>query len=450
MGRGLWVAWGTLTVGLTGWLGYSMFSPQADRRVFLPGTTTHGHYQIEMKCDACHTEKFGEVESKTCIDCHGAELKLAKDTHPASKFDDPRNADLLKVLNAQSCVTCHREHDPHATGSMGLTLPVDYCYQCHKTIGTERPSHKDFAFNGCAAAGCHNFHDNRALYQDFLVAHLKDDDFAAQPSARDFAAFYAEQHGGKPKPLTAADADALGSSGNQDANAKAVSEWSVTAHARGGVNCSACHGAGDKWVSNPSHESCKNCHDLEVDGFLSGRHGMRLAAGLPPMTPADARLPMKQRALTRTLNCSSCHAAHSYDTTFAAASACLQCHNDEHTLAYDASSHADLWKKEVAGKAPAGSGVSCASCHLPRETHKSDDGFARVLVQHNQNDNLRPNEKMIRSVCLQCHGLKFSIDSLADPELVRRNFKGLPSRHVESLDMAERHVKEKRERARKE
>ena len=35
----------------------------------------------------------------------------------------------------------------------------------------QRPSHKDFAFNSCATAGCHNYHDNRALYENFLSKH---------------------------------------------------------------------------------------------------------------------------------------------------------------------------------------------------------------------------------------------------------------------------------------
>jgi hypothetical protein len=43
---------------------------------------------------------------------------------------------------------------------------------------------------------------------------------------------------------------------------------------------------------------------------------------------------------------------------------------------------------------------------------------------------------MIRSVCLDCHGLGFAIDALADPALIANNFKGQPSRHIESIDWA--------------
>ena len=52
---------------------------------------------------------------------------------------------------------------------MGVTLPKDYCFICHHDVADDRPSHKGLAFTTCASAGCHRFHDNRALYQDFLV-----------------------------------------------------------------------------------------------------------------------------------------------------------------------------------------------------------------------------------------------------------------------------------------
>jgi mono/diheme cytochrome c family protein len=57
-------------------------------------------------------------------------------------------------------------------------------------------------------------------------------------------------------------------------------------------------------------------------------------------------------------------------------------------------------------------------------------------VQHNQNANLRPNEKMIRTVCSACHGLGFSLDALADRSLVASNFRGKPLRSVAGIDMA--------------
>jgi formate-dependent nitrite reductase cytochrome c552 subunit len=159
---------------------------------------------------------------------------------------------------------------------------------------------------------------------------------------------------------------------------------------------------------------------------------------------------MHAKAHAAELGCTSCHAAHRFDTRKAAVEGCTGCHRDEHTASYERSPHYALLKKEIAGEAPAGSGVSCASCHLPRIEHRApDSGAKRMLVQHNQNDNLRPNEKMIRPVCMSCHGLGFSIDALADRRLVQDNFLGQPRVHVKSTDMVAERMKQLQEKRRR-
>ncbi|MEM7396814.1 MAG: ammonia-forming cytochrome c nitrite reductase subunit c552, partial [Verrucomicrobiota bacterium] len=122
------------------------------------------------------------------------------------------------------------------------------------------------------------------------------------------------------------------------------------------------------------------------------------------------------------LSCVSCHRAHDFDLQWAAVDACLQCHNDAHSTAFRRSPHFKLWEAEIEGRAPAGTGVSCATCHLPRIRNEAGE----VLVQHNQNDNLRPNEKMIRSVCVNCHGVPFSLEALADAGAIERCFDQAP------------------------
>ena len=156
---------------------------------------------------------------------------------------------------------------------------------------------------------------------------------------------------------------------------------------------------------------------------------------MTPMAPAHSRLPMNPESFSKTMGCSSCHDAHAIDVRQAAVESCLSCHADEHSAAYRESPHFRLWMSEASGDGKPGSGVSCASSHLPRESRRVS-GSERVVVQHNPNANLRPNEKMIREVCMHCHSLAFSIDALADTELIRRNFSGRPSRHVPSIDMA--------------
>lgn len=170
--------------------------------------------------------------------------------------------------------------------------------------------------------------------------------------------------------------------------------------------------------------------------------GCGLRKHLSPMTPGIAQLPMKLEAHDRSLTCVSCHNAHRFDRQYAAVNACLSCHNDAHSLAYTDSPHFALWETEITGKGKVGSGVSCATCHLPREIHKQGN-IEKVAVQHNQNDNLRPNEKMIRSVCMSCHGLGFSINALADTVLIENNFNETPSQHIKNLDMVKQRLKNK-------
>ena len=120
-----WLLWIAVTIGLIVYFAFRLQSN--DQSLFLPGPTTDGHYQIELDCQACHTPMMG-IKEQACLDCHGADLEAANDSHPKNKFTDPRNADRLEKLDARKCITCHIEHRPDQTHEMGLTLPEDYCF----------------------------------------------------------------------------------------------------------------------------------------------------------------------------------------------------------------------------------------------------------------------------------------------------------------------------------
>jgi formate-dependent nitrite reductase cytochrome c552 subunit len=441
----LWLFWFIGTLCGAAALVAAMISP-GHQWPFLIGETSSGHYQIELACKACHLTPFGGKEAlqQSCIDCHGEELKLANDSHPAKKFNDPRNADRLEKLNAQLCLTCHREHKPRLTNAIGVTIPDDFCRLCHETIGEERLSHKDLSFSSCTTSGCHNYHDNRVLYEDFLLKHAGQPDNAEQP----LIALKASPHSpslqrsvsGRAGPLGADRADAP----TEKHSAVILAEWSADAHARNGVNCSDCHlvtreETAKVWTDEPDLVICMNCHGQEVRSFTEGKHGMRLRPGpvpLAPMRPELARQPMKVLAYGRELGCTSCHSAHSFDIVKAQVEACLGCHDDTHSRAYIGSPHHRLWQAELTGQAQKGSGVSCASCHMPLIKADGGAGDAWIFVNHNQNDNLRPSEKMIRSICNDCHGLQFSLDALADDRLALSNYAGHPIIRVRSIDWA--------------
>jgi len=452
--KNFWILWLLLMIAVITYFSGNLLDGK-DKTIFMPGPLTSGHYQIDIKCKACHGESFSSREDmqKKCISCHGEQRKKPFDSHPEAKFTDPRNADRLENINALKCVSCHVEHQPGMTINNGLTQAVDFCIHCHGDIEKERPSHKGMEFDSCASSGCHNYHNNRALYTDFLIKHIDEVPTFEKRSLpeKEFAGVLDEvatyphrKYPVKSLQLVQKDAPADLLYDTQIDN-----DWLTTAHANAGVNCSACHikRSDSKqaiWNSKPDHTYCTSCHNQEVAHFLKGKHGMRLAQDLDPMTPGFARLEMKSDSFEKELNCNTCHQPHKYKLDTAAVDICLQCHNDKHSLAYKKSAHYTLWLEEQSGKAKPDTGVSCASCHMPRINYDVSDWLRRVTVQHNQNANLKPNEKMIRTVCANCHGLEFTLDALADKNLILNNFNGQPGIHVETMDLARKELQRRK------
>ena len=481
-----WALWAVLTLAAAIYAAKTLYVT-GDRTVLLPGQTTGVHHQFEISCHTCHTsENFEDVNSvrkdlnKTCVGCHKEELSESDDSHPIKKFKSPRMAKFWDKIDGRFCTSCHAEHDPDITLAGAVTLPGDFCVACHsegeQDVRVNRPSHADLTYDTCASSGCHNYHDNRALYEDFLVKHgndpdtLEDQIHAAAAVARDGAPTGAEQI-----------ADYLASIDAPETaiDKEAEENWAHSAHALADVGCASCHASDAEtpeqievaWIEVPPEAVCADCHRPEAETFALGRHGMRrhpeiakprdaervlkdLGLSEPPdavvnlieayladpdrpgaMSTSEARVSLRSDAHGRDLTCSTCHAPHEQDLSFAAVDACLTCHNNEHSLSYNNSPHFELWTAELAGELPPGSGVTCATCHMP-QTERG----GKVLTNHNQNDTLRPNEKMIRPVCMSCHGLAFSIDALADPALIHSNFSGQPDRHIDSVDWALKRV----------
>ena len=156
-----------------GWAASSMVIG-GDRRVLLVGETTDAHHQIELACETCHAApafasavKAEKALNRTCRKCHDKELKAADDSHPRRKFRNPRMAAYWERLDARLCTSCHVEHRPEITRTGAVTVAMDFCSACHsegeQDVRRARPSHAGLDFETCATAGCHNYHDNRAL-----------------------------------------------------------------------------------------------------------------------------------------------------------------------------------------------------------------------------------------------------------------------------------------------
>jgi len=125
------------------------------------------------------------------------------------------------------------------------------------------------------------------------------------------------------------------------------------------------------------------------------------------------------QAQDHVLDCQSCHRQHQYTTNplIAGVESCLNCHADQHSLAFKQSAHFKLCQQANKNQA-----VSCATCHLPRQYHEQQQ---RVVVQHNANHNLRPRQTMLET-CLHCHGMRFSVNALSDQQMIDSNFQGQP------------------------
>lgn len=211
-------------------------------------------------------------------------------------------------------------------------------------------------------------------------------------------------------------------------------QWRNSLHAVSEVNCSSCHQNKEtkNIVQKPTYESCQSCHKPETETFLLGKHGIRLQEGMTPLTPAIANIPMHAEAQDKVMNCNTCHDVHSVNTYTAAVDSCLTCHDDAHSRNYEKSQHANLFVSAGELPRPDAESVTCATCHLPRQTLGETD---TIFVNHNNTYNLLPRDRMVKDVCMNCHGLEHSYNSIFDDEMVEANFDHPPTQKLETFDL---------------
>jgi len=217
--------------------------------------------------------------------------------------------------------------------------------------------------------------------------------------------------------------------------------WQGSAHAMADVNCSSCHQTEEnqQLVVQPNHESCRSCHEKVVETFLLGKHGVRLGEGLSPLQPKMARLPMKEDASHKQMTCNTCHDVHSVNTVTAAVEACLSCHDDQHSRNYFKSKHGQMWQAQTELARPNQESVTCATCHLPRQTTESKE----VFVNHNNTYTLLPRDRPVKEVCMNCHGMEYSYNSIFDDALVNDNFARPPTLNLKTLELIRALVKQR-------
>ena len=55
--------WLVLSAAALGSVGFLLTGRAGDRTLLVPGTTSAGHYQMELACNACHTEPFASADT---------------------------------------------------------------------------------------------------------------------------------------------------------------------------------------------------------------------------------------------------------------------------------------------------------------------------------------------------------------------------------------------------
>lgn len=148
-----------------------------------PGPMTIGHEKVD--CTSCHIPSPGtarqQVQAKlahwmrfrktpasfgflspvsaSCTNCHAR----PDDAHPLHRFNEPRFADAVREVGANTCLGCHREHTGTRVSSGG-----EFCSVCHDDFVLRNDpldvSHRilvaEERWSSCL--GCHDYHGNHA------------------------------------------------------------------------------------------------------------------------------------------------------------------------------------------------------------------------------------------------------------------------------------------------
>jgi len=368
----------------------------ADRRVFLPAPPEGSHARFEAACEACHEPWRGPAD-EMCLKCH--ERSVSGGPHSAAKLREPERASIPPELSKVTCVTCHREHVPGRPD--GYTGPPDLCVECHRTENVDT-AHVDFEPGSCRTASCHSYHSGvggKELLSAPDTRIKSAADLPEKPAGR-----------GENSRLDPESIKRLRDDVFFKGNKAQAARYEISAHYGTRATCRRCHEAGRRRIDlKPPVEVCSECHEGQVKGFGEGRHGAAAALGVERFIARDRRV-----------GCGSCHDVHSLRLERAGREACLGCHHSRHAESYEKSGHNRYLTDPVYKDKPM-TGVDCAGCHMPRL--EENDGY----TEHNETLTSSSIEKMARIVCSRCHGLKFSLWSLYDKEVVESCFTYSPS-----------------------
>jgi hypothetical protein len=141
-------------VGLAAGIGFFVFFTLDSSEEYISlGPMNVGHN--ELSCVTCHSDAKGnlsqqiqsnfqhivavreegvdfgtqDVTVRNCLECHDR----PNDRHPSYRFSEPRFKDIIKKIDATTCITCHSEHN----GERVTVAAINYCMNCHQDLEVE-------------------------------------------------------------------------------------------------------------------------------------------------------------------------------------------------------------------------------------------------------------------------------------------------------------------------
>ncbi|MDF1544822.1 MAG: multiheme c-type cytochrome [bacterium] len=196
-----------------------------------------------------------------------------------------------------------------------------------------------------------------------------------------------------------------------------VTDWKLSKHFDNDISCADCHGDGHSSaadvdrVSLPTPETCRTCHEIQVEQFSKGKHAFAWAA-LKSM-PTTHQLPMAMNdgmkgcggchkvglkseeeiaglkehgAGFGVASCDACHTRHTFSVKEAQQpQACQTCHmgfDHPQWEMYSSSKHGVRYLLKQNGTLPESTPApTCQTCHMPDGNHEVHTPWGFLAVR---------------------------------------------------------------------
>ena len=196
-----------------------------------------------------------------------------------------------------------------------------------------------------------------------------------------------------------------------------VSDWKLSKHFQNDVDCSVCHGDKHNSVSNvnlveiPTPETCKTCHETQVEQFSKGKHAFAWAAmyamptiHMQPMvliegmkgcgschkiglkTAEEIKQLSEDGQKFGTASCDGCHTRHTFSVEEAKQpQACQTCHmgfDHPQWEMYSGSKHGVRYLLKQNKILPENtSAPTCQTCHMQEGNHEVRTAWGFLAVR---------------------------------------------------------------------